>query len=445
MSFLNKKILAAAVAGSLFAGSALAAPLEVTQQYYADEIEIPTGGLEPTASPALTWESGYNYSAGEIKYVRIELAGATFTGSPTPTVENGTVGAINGIGTNVITFSVTSGTTPIDSESAFALATADNINIATKGSVSATVSLYDQASQAQAGGETGRLAIGSYDPTVFLSFVRSYAFSNEANTVTADVSADPRFSSFTGGSDSALLNDDLGIELVDPDGTDGPQSATLAADGTAITLAELFSEDSTIVVEGNFSAAESVTLGGVELELTEDTATWTDVPAVGDLVYNATGDDAIEAATFSATFNPVANEGYTAAPLTADVVGVIRRNGLELQAPLAQVPPAWTSRLVLTNTGSASPAYSITVLGENGQTITTANTTGTVNPGTNVIDLKTVMTNFSDLQRRRGTIVVTVEATDSATTGGTIQGLYQIVNTGTGSISNHVLVRPGTN
>jgi len=40
--------------------------------------------------------------------------------------------------------------------------------------------------------------------------------------------------------------------------------------------------------------------------------------------------------------------------------------------------------------------------------------------------------------------VVQAEATD-AVGAGTIQGLLQIVNTQSNSITNHVMVRPGTN
>ena len=118
----------------------------------------------------------------------------------------------------------------------------------------------------------------------------------------------------------------------------------------------------------------------------------------------------------------------------------IVRNGTQLQAPLAQVPGAgWLSRMVLTNTGSVARPYEIAVMGEAGNTIGTDNTTGTVPAnGTVVVDLTSVMTSFTG--PARGTLNVTVAAPNSQ-----IQGLYQIVNQNTGSISNHVMVRPGTN
>lgn len=462
---LNKKVLTAAIVGALMiGGSAVAAPLSVTEQYYAQEIVIPVGGLVPTASPSVTWASGYNYGVDEIKYVRIELTGATWTGTPAPSVgPNGTVGAINGIGTNVLTFSVTS-TGPITATDSFTLPTANVLNIPTKGDVSMKVSLYDQASQAQAGGDTGLLAIGSYDDTVFLSFARSYAFTNVANTLTADVaSAAPAVlygnflpdgtttpaTTLTAGT----LNDNLSIGLVDPDGAGPWAGPTLKADGSPIALTDLFGAASVLAVEGDFSAATSVTLGVTAATPTPSgtpatypgTLTWTGVPtgATAPLVYNVPGNRAIPAGDFKATFNPVAaSPAYTVTSLTANVVGSIRRNGLELQAPFVQRPNGWDSRIVLTNTGSNSPKYTISVLGEDGNTIGQANLEGTVDPGTNVINLRNVMTSFSGAPR--GTVVVHVEQTD-AVGSGTIQGLYQLVNASTGASTNHVMVRPGTN
>ena len=464
---LNKKILAAAVVGALMvAGGASAAPLTVSKQVYAKEIVFPAGGLIPTAAPALTWKSGYNFSTGEVKYVRVELTGATFqSGLPAPTVTGGTPGAINGLGTNVITFSVTSGA-GITAASDFTLALSNAgtgyIKIPAAGDVSVKVSLYDQASQAQAGGTTGLLTVGSYDNTVFLTFADSYAFTNKANTLTADVaSAAPAvlYGNFVtdGGTAPATtvtagtLNNDLGINLVDTDSTTAGVQPTLKADGSAIGLADLFAPTSAIKVEGDFSAGTAVTLGGnppvPAFAATATALTWAGVPAgtVAPLVYTVGGTKAIIAGEYKATFTPVAaSAAYTVAPLTANVAGTIRRNGVELQAPLAQVPAGWLSRLVLTNTGSASPKYTIKVLSETGNTITTANTTGTVVPGTTVIDLSTVLTGFSDPTKMRGSLVVSVEAKD-AIGAGTIQGLYQVVNPDKGSVSNHVLVRPGTN
>jgi len=476
---LNKKVLVAAVIGGLFAaGNAAAAPLEVTTQYYANEIVFPAGGLEPINAPQLEWESGYNYSTGEVKYVRVELTGATFTtalGTTPPTIANGTIGAINGLGTNVITFSVTSTGTNIIATDKFQMDLSDGvdsfINIPAKGDVSVKVSVYDQASQAQAGGNAGLLSIGSYDNTVFLTFADSYRFASKPNILTADIATAapaPIYANFVAASPTTVpattisngtLNNDLGIVLVDTDPTVGGVQPTRQADGSPMTLADLFAATSKIEVEGNYKAATNVTLGGANPTTTFSAdatkQVWVGAPtgAVAPLVFINGGAlataKAIAAGDYKATFTPVSADStkYSVTPLSVAVAGSIRRNGLELQAPLAQVTPGWVSRIVLTNTGSTSPKYSIKVLNEAGNVITTDATklTGTVKPGTNVISLSGdggVISAYTAAPR--ATVVVSVETTDGVGTG-TVQGLYQIVNGDTGSISNHVMVRPGTN
>jgi hypothetical protein len=92
--------------------------------------------------------------------------------------------------------------------------------------------------------------------------------------------------------------------------------------------------------------------------------------------------------------------------------------------------------MVLTNTGSADRPYEIAVFGEAGNVISTANLTGTVPAGgTEVVDLTTVLTGFTAAPR--ATLNVTISGPNNQ-----IQGLYQIVNPDSGTISNHVMQRP---
>ena len=149
------------------------------------------------------------------------------------------------------------------------------------------------------------------------------------------------------------------------------------------------------------------------------------------------GDAAIQESEYTATLHADANPGYEVADVGPIHVGEIVRNGTQLQAPLAQVPGAgWLSRMVLTNTGSVARPYQISVMGETGNTIGTSNTTGTVPAnGTVVVDLTQVLTSFTPEMQRRATLNVTVAAPNNQ-----IQGLYQIVNANTGSISNHVKI-----
>jgi len=108
---------------------------------------------------------------------------------------------------------------------------------------------------------------------------------------------------------------------------------------------------------------------------------------------------------------------------------------------LVNVPTGWISRLALTNTGNADRAYTISVQTEDGVTIDTANTTGTIKANsTKVIDnLGTVLTKFSTGAKARATLNINVAAPDKQ-----IQGQYQLVSP-EGSLSNYILTRPGTN
>jgi hypothetical protein len=122
-------------------------------------------------------------------------------------------------------------------------------------------------------------------------------------------------------------------------------------------------------------------------------------------------------------------------------IGSIVRDGTTLQAPLVQTPAGWISRIALTNTTSVARPYTISVQGETGNTISVnaGNLTGTIPArGTTVIEVPSVLTGFTGASR--GTLNVAVAAPST-----TVQGLYQIVNPASGSISNHVMVRPGTN
>ena len=130
---------------------------------------------------------------------------------------------------------------------------------------------------------------------------------------------------------------------------------------------------------------------------------------------------------------------YAVNDLTA-ALGKIVRDGTQLQAPLAQIPGDWISRLVLTNTGNIARPYKVALLGETGNTLTAGSDVAGIVPanGTIVLDVNKLLGGYTTAPR--ATLNVTVAGPTTQ-----IQGLYQIVNPDKGSISNHVLVRPGTN
>jgi len=331
--------------------------------------------------------------------------------------------------------------------------------------VNCSVGLYDQPSQAQAGGTTGLIA-GSYFSGPYLTFAQSYQLTADPTVHTADVESDPSFSEFVPdsvtGTDVALLGAySVGYGLRDPDGT-GAQTATFRIDGNYITMADLFAATTTITAAGDFTPTRNANgtytgaaLGRAWLNGNANllTATSARFPvgnaAFGGLylyLWNQLGHVMSESA-YTLTLNPVAaSAAYAPTAITNVLAGEIVRNGTELQAPLAQVPGGWLSRLVLTNTGGTDRGYEVTVQTEVGTSF--AGPAAADNKLTGVIPAgKTVV--IDDISKNllgavtgnpRATLIVTVAGPNNQ-----IQGLYQIVNPDKGSISNHVLVRPGTN
>ncbi|WP_313249378.1 hypothetical protein [Stenotrophomonas acidaminiphila] len=478
---LNKKVLVAAVIGGLFAGNAAATDFTATTAAaYNASIGVFAKEIKTTATAAtaaqfdgvgvdVKWESGYAYSPGEVRYVRIEAAphvkfqAATAVTTAAGTSGALTAGAINGVGSNVITFSVTADA--VDGATADAVFTLDAVvKLLAIADSDIKVSLYDQPSQAQAGGTTGLITGGSVEGD-YIKFANSLKWVNAAETAVADVEANPSFTLFTAATANATvpantgadLNSGLGIALV----------GTRKADSSSITIADLLDTapgKSNVTITGDFSFVASsgatpfdaaargrlVAFGGSPAaagDLTASTAVFgLAANAVGGSVFSvkkaaptASWNTTIAASTYTAKLNAVAvTPAVYNVPVLGDaVVGEIERNGTELQAPLAQIPGGWYSRLVLTNTSGVARPYTISVMTEAGVTVTTGNLTGTIPAnGTKVIDdLSTV---FSG--NNRATLNVSVAGPDKS-----IQGLYQIVNPTSGSVSNHVLVRPGTN
>ncbi|WP_409476296.1 hypothetical protein [Stenotrophomonas sp. Y-13] len=467
---LNKKVLVAAVIGGLFAaGNAAAVDFTVaspatTVNKFAKEIK--TTGSASTATlftgngVSVKWKSGYAYSDTEVRYVRVEAAPHVLFQAVTPTATGGvgggtlTPGAVNGVGTNVITFSVTAVGGAVDGSAVLTLPA--KVKLLAIADSDIKVSLYDQPSQAQAGGTTGLIAGGSVSGKYF-TFADTLKWVGTAETAVANVEANPSFTQFTAATSTsgtapyvaATLNTGLGIDVT---GTTDKDSNVLAvADVLDLT-------DSSVTISGDFSfvasagatpfnaaAAGRVTaFGGAAADISATEAEF----AIGALaddfevtkLVGATWNPVIAASEYSAKLNAVSADTtlYNAPSLSGTtVVGAITRNGTELQAPLAQIPGGWYSRLVLTNTSGVARPYTISVMTEEGVTVTTGNLTGEIPAnGTKVIDnLDTVFSGHN-----RATLNVSVAGPNNS-----IQGLYQLVNPTSGSATNHVLVRPGTN
>lgn len=439
----NKKTLAVAILGALFAGNAGAVVLGVDNPLvFAKEINTAvSGGVTLQTSAAtngdLVWKVGYNFSDGETRYVRLSCsnnikfdAGSNIAFSNT----NADVGSINGLGSNVVSFSITS-------DAAGNIVTGDtfiltgNHKVTDSNPVTCEAALYDQPSQAQAGGTNGLITVSRQSGT-YITYAKSFVFEGESYEAVADVEATPvAYGYFETGSYAQLGW--LTYSTVSP--------TPLDKDGAPIDLSDIFGADTTVEIAGDFTGIYDAHWYWHPDALDESVATY-EVGGYGIDYYVeawAYGDEALNEGEFTATLIPDVNTGYVVGTINPVKVGKIVRNGTQLQAPLAQVPGGWISRMVLTNTGNVDRDFAITVFGEEGNTITidASKATGVVPAnGTFVLDLNDLLTGFTAGQAPRATLNVTVAAPNNQ-----IQGLYQIVNGEKGSISNHVMVRPGTN
>jgi len=453
---VNCPVATVSVTGGLLSGVTLDNPPSNSPVLVANELIIPPGRTIPnTGALNINTEIDYSFSPGEVRYARFHCPGlefepgatVTYTGDP-----SNLIGAVNGIGTDAIYFSITAGATPVVADDM--LSVDGDRTLTSKDPIDCTYGLYDFPSQAQAGGAAGRVATTS---GAYVRFGESTALRvDNFNEAVANVeSPDPAYHLFVtapgttafGGETSQIGEFSVGtVNTIN--GTPQPITVT----GLPVTPAELWSTDTTLAVFGDFG-----TSGLVYFSFDPDCSSlaaafdgWNDSVAVYGgwnfeivnlFVCYYTNFEPIRASLFD-----VALVTDSADPSLYDVpalgplaLGEIVRNGTELQAPLAQIPGGWLSRLVLTNTGSVDRLYQVEVFGETGNTISTDNLSGVVEANsTLVVDLDTMLTGFTGLPR--ATLNVTVAAPNN-----TIQGLYQIVNPDSGSISNHVMVRPGSN
>ncbi|MBW8311781.1 MAG: hypothetical protein K0M64_07055 [Rhizobium sp.] len=430
---LNKKLLAGTIAGLLISTTAGAVNLNTgPARNYAQEMNKPVAITD--AADTIEVAVGYNFSPSEVRYARIECSNNLTIANPVVASSSVdlVVGSVNGAGTPALFFSLTAADPLGGATQAIVMTLTSDNTLTSNANVDCAFSLYDQPSQAQAGGATGQ--IYTTGPKAFIRSIPSFEFLANPGQAIADVEAfDGAYTDFLSGNEFGEVYFDL------------VANEPYKADGSLITMADLFAAGTNVTIAGDFSAAADVDIDnwGTADTVTDDEAnfiignSW----LWGDIGYIPNYADQILESTYTATLDAVANAGYTIADVGPLDAGEIIRNGTQLQAPLAQLPANWLSRVVITNTGALDRPYEISVFGETGNTISTnaANMTGSVPAnGTKVVDLETVLTGFTGAPR--ATINLTVAGPNNQ-----IQGLYQIVNPASGSISNHVMVRPGTN
>lgn len=468
MSF-NKKILAAAVAAAVLSPAAMAVSLDAPNvpSQYPSELVVPATRLTLVngANNQLDVESAYNYafSDGEVRYVRVSCTtDVRFNaGSTVVTTGNTTAGAINGLGTSTITFSVTAGAGGSTAGAGFTVN--GNRSISSTGDSSCSYSLYDNPSEAAAGTDAGRITSVT---GMYLDFMNSYRMTTTATGATANVeSPTTAYSLFLVNNANATT---VGLGNIN---TDLTSTTIYEADGTLLTFGEIIGAGSKHIITGDFTSVANAdgtytgaALGRIELDpdadctndgdeisatsVTSTTATFNTgaLPLNHQVCFTAEGSNAINEADYSVVWDVVSADPnkYTTPDIGPQALGSIGRNGTQIQAPLVQGPSGYLSRIALSNSGNQDRAYSIRVINVDGSTATVNpdQATGTVSANStkmiNVSGTNGIITSFTGAER--ATVIITVAAPTTQ-----IQGLYQIVKPDVGSISNHVMVRPGTN
>ncbi|GIX38297.1 MAG: hypothetical protein KatS3mg127_1536 [Silanimonas sp.] len=472
---LKKNLLAASVGALLLAGAAQAQvdfefpqssndAIVVARELKNNQTLSPAGAQDPVDD--LVWTIGYNFSPGEVRYGSLKCTSNVTLGSPVITVNDPdaggpdiTLGAVNGAGTDTLFFSMTAASPSFGGDtitSDIELVVDANITLLDKNPVRCRFGIYDTPSQAQLAGDIG--VPGTIFTTGFQDYILradSYVFSVTPGQDTADVEASPAYTAFvTPSAATGDFNSNVRLALV----TTPPLNKQLLP----IALTDLFSgvapNPTRIVVQGDNSAATDIELNGNASDTTgTNQHTYVFGSALpntgvnGPLVYLPNGTDEIQISNYTAQFVPKFTTDYELMQVHSALnAGDINRNGTELVAPLAQIPSGWLSRLVLNNTGSVARTFRVDLIPATGGSASeTSSTFGgplsvtglTIAPGeTKVMAVGDLFPAASFTGPARGTVRIRAEAPR-----GQMNGLYQIVNPASGSISNHVMVQSGTN
>ena len=458
------------IAAALCALPAAAVDLDATPSapaVYAEEI-VASASVPVTLTNAggvldLSTPLAYSFTQGEVRHARLACpdhvrfpAGAVVVSSDPPST---TIGAINGLGTSAITFSVTALTSGLTASDR--LTVSGDREITSAEDADCSFALYDTPSQALAGGPTGRIVevAGTY-----LDFAPSYALrANSARTATADVEGvDGPFTRFVveAPTNDATLGQLGGFSYGTVQDVLGSQQPLTPA-GVPVTLADLMDGATALVVTGDFQAAATVFLSSLDdcstnviaadsFDANEARFTLGSADAVGRFVCYAAGADEIQASSYAVSLDPVpVSPAYAVTPRGPEALGAIVRNGTELMAPLVQIEAGMLSRVVLTNTGAEKRRFTLQLLSSAAGSPSEVDSTyiGITSSDGTIPAEGAVVVNLADAfprERFQGPARAAIRAIISAPSG-QIQGLYQIVDPARGAVSNHVMVRPGSN
>lgn len=443
---MKKTTLAAAVVlGLTLSASAFAtdiSPTSTPNNLAPETITTPAPIALSDAGATGAWDisakSGYALSGTEFRTVRVDCTNVKFDVTKLAVSYNpagATVGAPTQLSDGSIVFSVTqgpaSGTT---SDQVLVHPTAaGGITLKTLAAADCSYSLYTSpadainANTAQRIYTTGMQHWLTYGPSI------SVTPGNPQNTLYTQFGGATPFVTFSRAVPTGLVNNQLGwtgsftfnqVPSYDKDGNPVTMAAALAAAQMKLNGSRATGSTVTLNSANNCGGAVvgtvNPTTGVAALSNTIVAAT----PYY--LCYQVNGTNVIPDSIWNADFS------FSSQTIFAVPAGQIRKDGSSLQATLAQNPPGYVSRIVVTNMGVADAPYSIDLVGENAQSLGVV--TGVAKAGRmTTIPLTVDMTTVSS--QTRATVNMFVSGSH-----GDIKAMYQIVNPTSGSVSNTQMI-----
>jgi len=463
------------VTGGAFAAFNMDATTAATITY-ASELKFLTDTMTLGDGGKVNTQLGAGMSGSQSRFIRLQLTNAAFSSSaasaPTTAGSLPNTGAFataqqvvgGGTGDTFVVYQLTAQASGQRVEDVVTMYVPPLKSISTASDVVVNYKVYSSAELAAEGTSTP-LYTKSVSYAKFATGMKVTATGNTAGDAQATVVS--QYKSFAANTAASSANTGLlgtlWISTTDAKGRDG---------STAVTLGELLSGSTagTLLVSGDFSAASSVFLGtstcgsanagvftassatvGVKQSATITlptslaSAPYGSVAAsAGYLCYKADGTTAIPRATaITGQLTLAASSSATVATPAAVTLGNVTRDGTTLQAPFVQTTAGWVPRIVLTNTGTSAASYTGTVTagpsnvigGTANAVATNASLSGSIPAGGQVIIEGTAFPTFT--QSPRGFIVFDIGGVNSV-----VNGVYQLVNGTTGSITNINLARP---
>ncbi len=469
----TRNILATAVATMLFSAGSSAALAAVdlsattpAPALVAKELLSANTNIANTINVLnLQGKFGWGVAANNHLYIRIDLVNGKFknalsagdvtnssaSASFTSSVANGGAAA----STSVI-FDVSDTLVPIALTESFVLATKDLTIVDPTQSITVSVKFFTDSTLAATNGTALSTLTGTFvSPSAALT--TTYTPDTSVALVAKDYKEFGASSHTPGvvpgagttallGSVATVINGTVPLPVLNP------------ATGAQV-LASALATASNLVLTGQFGAAGSnasavfastatdctVPTAAV-LDSGKTTATFTGfagntlVPAKKYICFTTDGLTVIPAQTISGVLSFTGQVSPASIANASGTAGIITHDGTELQSPWFSTAGGYISRFVLVNSGTAAAPYTSRVITESGNVCTSGSaSTGTIAAGQQlVIDASAICSSLSSLSR--ASVQFSVAAPNN-----TIQGVYNIVNQTTGSISVSNLVRPGTN